>query len=179
MHAQLKVGLLWATIAIASCSGSSGGTPTKGRGSPACNQWQIAICGWASRCNSPSAGECQDQANAISCISDQKATDCANAWTSAACGAPPSGCDIKDLSDPAPALAACQQFLDELCATQVRCAPTTTAEQCHQVIDARTDCTKMIGAKLSFEQCITEIRALLCTATEPPASCMGALLSGG
>jgi hypothetical protein len=179
-HGRTKVGfLLWATIALACGSGSSGGTPAKGRGSTACNQWQVAICAWASRCNSATAGECQEQANAISCISDQKATDCANAFNSASCGAPPAGCDIKDLPDPAPALAACQQFLDELCAAQIRCAPTTTAEQCHQVIDAQTDCSKMIGVKLSFEQCISEIRVLSCTATEAPASCKGALLSGG
>jgi hypothetical protein len=171
--------VLLTTALACSSNSSSTGTPPKGRGTAACNAWQTAICSWAARCGSPTAAECQDQADAISCISDQKATDCANAFNAASCAAPPANCDIKDLPDPAPALAACHQFLDELCAAQVRCEPTTTADQCHQVVDAKTDCTKMIGVKLSFEQCISDIKALSCTATASPDSCKGALLSSG
>jgi hypothetical protein len=179
MHYRAALGVLLSVSLLVACSSTSSGngTPPKGRGTAACNGWQTAICSWASRCGSPTAAECQDQANAVSCISDQKANDCANAFNTASCAGPPSSCDIKDLADPAPAMASCQQFLDELCAAQVRCDPTVTAEQCHQVIDPKTDCSRMIGVKLSFEQCIADIRALQCTATAAPASCMGALLS--
>ncbi len=166
-------------VALTVACGSSSSTPpaTKGRGTPACNEWQTAICGWAAKCNSPTASICEDQAKGISCISDKLALDCATAIDATACTALPSGCNIFDLPDPAPAMAACHQFLDELCAAQVRCAPTTTAEQCHQALDPKTDCTKVIGVKLSFEQCISDIKALSCQASTSPASCTGALVS--
>jgi len=170
--------LVSTTLAIA-CSSPSPPSAPKGRGSAACNEWQTAICAWASKCSSPTAATCQDQANSISCISDTKAADCATALNAASCTAFPSGCNLFDLPDPAPAMAACHQFLDELCAAQVRCAPATTLDQCHQLIDATVDCTKAIGVKLTFEQCIADIKALSCQMPTSPASCMGALVSSG
>lgn len=169
--------ILASMMALACSSPSPSSNPPKGRGSPACNQWQTAICGWASKCGSPSAATCQDQANSIACISDQKAQDCANAFNSAACTSLPAGCDLRDLADPAPARMACQQFLDELCVAAMRCNPTTTAAQCDQQFASMINCTNAIGVKLTFEQCIADIKVLSCQATSSPPACTGALVS--
>src|SRR5262245_14180029 len=107
--------ITFSTLALA-CGGPDTPAPApKGRGTPACNQGQTAVCGWASRCGSPAAATCQDQANGITCASDQKASDCAAALNAASCLALPAGCQLRDLADPAPAAMACRQFLDELC----------------------------------------------------------------
>jgi len=173
---QAVCNMLVSTTLAMACSSPSPASAPKGRGSAACNEWQTAICAWASKCGSPTAGTCQDQANAISCISDQKAADCATAFNAASCTAPPSGCDLFDLPDPAPATAACHQFLDELCVAELRCVPTMTSAECHQTIDATLDCTKAIGVKLSFEQCISDLKALSCQMHTSPESCKGALV---
>jgi hypothetical protein len=112
------------------------------------------------------------------CKSDQQATDCANAFNAATCTSLPPGCQFLDLADPAPAVAACQQFIDETCVAQVRCEPGATSETCHQQASAKVDCTKVVGVKLSFEQCISELKTVACSATAAPASCVGALVSG-
>ena len=175
-----SAGLLLMTLTMACSSSSPGGSSgPKGRGTPACNQWQTAVCAFGTKCNSPIGAACQDQANAISCISDMKATDCANSLNAATCTAPPSGCDLRDLADPAPAIAACNQLIDEGCAAIVRCDSTVTSAACHTQYAAMIDCATMIGVKLTFEQCIAEVKALTCPATMAPMSCMGALLSGG
>jgi hypothetical protein len=105
-----------------------------------------------------------------------KATDCATALNAASCAAPPTGCDLRDLADPAPAMAACTQFIDAVCAAQIRCDPTVMSDVCHQQTAAQIDCTKVIGVKLSFEQCISDLKTIACTATTAPMSCSGALL---
>ncbi len=105
-----------------------------------------------------------------------KATDCATALNAASCMMPPAGCDLKDLADPAPAMAACNQFIDEVCNAMIRCDPTVMSATCHQQTAAQIDCTKVIGAKLSFEQCISDLKSIACTATTAPMSCSGALL---
>jgi hypothetical protein len=161
-----------------SSSGPGGGAGPKGRGSPACNQWQTAVCAWATKCGSPIGASCQDQANSITCTSDDKAQTCANTLNNAACTSPPVGCDLRDLADPAPAVAACNQFVDEVCAWSVRCDPSTTAESCRAQLMTTVDCTKVIGFKLGFEQCMTETKALACTATTLPMVCSGVLISG-
>ena len=76
----------------------------------------------------------------------------------------------------APAMAACHQFIDEVCNAQVRCDPTVMSATCQAQTAAQIDCTKMIGVKLTFEQCISDLKTIACTATTAPASCSGALL---
>jgi hypothetical protein len=129
-------------------------------------------------CGSPIAATCQEQANAITCSSDAKAQSCANMLASAACTSPPAGCDIRDIADPAPAVAACNQFIDEICASNMRCDPSTTADACRAQLVTMVDCTKVIGFKLGFEQCITEVKALKCDAMMLPMVCDGVLLRG-
>jgi len=169
-----------AAAAISACGGSEDPPPSSpqvtGRGTPACNTWQTAVCSFAARCSTAPAATCQEQATAISCISDQKAQDCAAALDAATCAMGPPGCDLKDLADPVPAQAACQQFIDETCAFGMRCDATLTLDSCRQQAATQVDCTKAIGAKLQFEQCISEIRALSCTAQAGPPSCSGALV---
>src|SRR5262249_30632209 len=122
--------LLTLTLSCSSPSNNGSSGPV-GRGTAACNQWQTAICGWVTRCGAPLGTACAEQADAISCISDQKAQDCATALNGAGCTAPPAGCDLSDLADPAPAITACNQFTDELCAFEVRCDSTVTSDACH------------------------------------------------
>jgi len=129
-------------------------------------------------CGSPNASSCPEQANAITCASDAKANSCANTITNSPCTTPPVGCDVRDVADPAPAVAACNQFLDEVCAWNTRCDPSTTAEACRAQLVTTVDCTKVIGFKLGFEQCMTEVKALACGTMMLPAVCDGVLLRG-
>ena len=173
--------LISVTLALACSSGSSspgGPTGPKGRGTPACNQWQSAVCAWATMCNSPGATTCQEQANSISCSSDDKAQSCANLLASATCTTLPAGCDLRDLAKSAHHGQTCNQFIDAACVWNTRCDPATTTEACHAQLLTMVDCTKVIGIKLAFEQCMTEMKALTCDATTLPAVCNGVLLRG-
>jgi len=131
-----------------------------------------------SRCSVLNATQLQEQVNGVSCISDAKAQACADAFKEAPCTGVPAGCDQFAVADPAPALAACQKFIDTDCSRAMRCTPALTADACQAQSAASIDCSKAVGVKLSFEQCLSELGALSCQATTGPAVCNGALVLG-
>jgi len=155
--------------------------PSGARGSAECQRWQTSVCDFTGRC--PSSGtltkcDCFDQASSITCISEAEATRCADALNAASCSAPPSGCDLLDLADPAPAQAACQQYLQAVCDAVARCGgddvPTCLAEVMLEV-----DCSTAVGTKPQLDTCLSELAGLSCSASELPKSCEEAVLVSG
>jgi len=119
--------------------------------------------------------QCYDQASAISCISDSVAASCADALGSSSCSTPPSGCDLSDLADPAPAQQGCQDFLGAVCNHDVTCTGTTL-DACLADAAMQLDCSQAVGVKPQLDQCIAELGALACSATALPAPCDSAVL---
>jgi len=146
--------------------------PEGERGTPECQRWHAAICAWASECGTMTHCECVDQASAISCASEAEATRCAEGLESLACSSPPSGCDLTDIADRAPARAACERYIATVCARQ-DCTGVDPAT-CAADGALELDCSTAVGVTPSFEQCITELETLACTAD--PSSCDGVLL---
>ena len=149
--------------------------PAGERGTAECKRWHAALCDYASECGAYSHCTCVDQASAIACTSDAQATACVEQIESASCSEPPFGCDLVDLADRGVAQAGCEQFITTICGAQQRCTgddPTTCAAE----VRVQVDCTLAVGLKPAFDQCITELQTLACSATEAPESCVEAIL---
>jgi hypothetical protein len=160
-------------------SGGGGGGPSApvGRGTPACNQWQQALCDWAGRCNPPAESVCNAQAPGVQCTSDQAAQSCAEQLNASDCSTLPVGCDLFDLADPVPAIQACNDFIEALCTRSEECQPGSH-DACVADLTSTVDCSTAIGFKLSYEQCLSQIRTLDCAATQSPTSCQGVIVTG-
>jgi hypothetical protein len=178
-------GLLIGTLVCAGgCGGTSGdggasGSPTTvGRGSAACQTWQTAICKFVVGCGLSTQSSCDDNYKAIACKSDAVATGCAEKFHSATCTTAPSGCDLSDVGDPAPAIAACNKYLDSVCAGETRCAGTSAGD-CHAKVAALVDCSQAIGVTAAFDTCIHELQTLSCTTQADPQACHGAIKTLG
>ncbi|HMI89658.1 MAG TPA: hypothetical protein VK550_36545 [Polyangiaceae bacterium] len=155
------------------CSDDDGNTGPPGRGTATCHQWQSALCEWIGKCAMPGADAC-NQIRAIACKSDAEAERCATALRAATCVAPPANCDIRDLADPAPAKKACEELSGVVCAKSEQCQPAS-GDACFQELENTLPCADFIGVTLAYEQCISEMRNLACTAAGPEA-CRGVLL---
>jgi hypothetical protein len=166
-------------LSLTGCKSDDDSGPPAGRGSDACREWQGAICDFSDRCTVASSADvekCRHQAPGITCKSDEQASNCVAQLSNGACTqATGLGCDLRDLADPAPATAACNQFLDALCSAAERCGQSTKAA-CLADPQLSTTCTGVIGHTLDFEQCIKELGALSCTANDAPAICDGVIL---
>jgi hypothetical protein len=155
--------------------------PANARGSDACHAWQSAICNWAGKCNTLDKCTCVDQASAITCVSDDEATRCAQVLASASCSATSdlTGCDLTEMADPAPAMAACQAYITAVCTTAERCGGGPASDCVTSTMGTgsnQLDCTRAVGAKPSLDQCLSELQNLSCSASALPASCKNALL---
>ena len=164
-------------LVVVGCSSSSSDDAPKGRGSDACRQWQSAVCGWGSRCelSAEMMNNCKKQAPGTTCKSDELASSCAASLKSNACTTPPTGCDIRDLADPAPAVEACNQYTDAFCTSVERCGGGTKAD-CLADPDVAALCTDAIAYTLGFESCIAQLKTVSCTATALPEVCDGVIL---
>lgn len=149
--------------------------PAGERGTAECKRWHAAICDFAARCGVFSHCMCIDQASAIACASDAQATSCADQLESASCSSPPSGCDLTDLADRTVAQAGCELFIDTACAADQRCTGSDPAT-CTAELETQIDCTRAVGLKPAFDQCIAELQVIECTASEGPESCTEAVL---
>jgi hypothetical protein len=147
-----------------------------GRGTPACHEWQGAICGWLSRCggSAEQVSTCRDQAAGITCISDEEANRCSVVLAANPCTQAPVGCNIRDLADPQPGLEACSQYVDAVCSAADRCGQPK--QECLAEPEIQAVCDGIIGHKPAFEQCITALSSWSCVATELPPVCNDVLL---
>jgi hypothetical protein len=162
-------------LAASGCSGSSNDDDDDGNGDgAACQQWQVAICDFVEGCG-VDATTCRAQAPAISCLSEAEAQRCSGEFATATCSAPPTGCDVTDIADPAPAVEKCNGFIEALCNRSEECE-AGTHDDCVVSGNMSLDCSTAIGIKQSYDQCITDIATLACDAANAPASCQGVVL---
>lgn len=178
-----KVGRLfgWAfagsvCLAAAGCGGSDDDEESSELGesaTPGCRAWQTALCDWIEACGGVVSG-CREQVLMTVCKSDSEAEACGAAFADAGCGAPPAGCDIGSVVDTAPAIAACESFIDTWCDLSERCEPGSK-ELCVSESESAFRCENALGVGESFDQCLSEIDALECSA-EVPEPCLGVLL---
>jgi hypothetical protein len=158
-------------IAAGGC-GDDDGASSSGRGSAACRDWQDAICDFAAdACGAIARVDCDDNYQAITCSSDEQASECANAFNEASCSAPPAACDLSDVVDPAPAQQACDDLLSRLCARVVECEMAPSEAACVEEASAGIDCDAAVGYSLDYEGCLGAIDALACEAVELPDVC--------
>lgn len=155
--------------------------PADARGSDACHTWQKAICDFAGKCGTIAQCTCIEQSRSITCASDDEATRCAQALATASCTAPTdlTGCDLVEMADPAPAVAACQDYVAAFCSAGERCGGDTASDCAAAAMGTgseQIDCTKAIGAQPSMDDCISELATISCSAASAPKSCENVLL---
>ena len=161
------VGAVTATLALVlvACGGDGGGgggdSGGRGRGTPACQDWQDAICDFAAdECGGIARAECDSQYKGAECRSDEQASACANAFNQATCLTPPPNCDAFDIADPAPAIAKCHGFIEAVCETQAGCGTAGTMEECVTEVEAMLslDCDNALTVDLRYEECLVTLR---------------------
>jgi hypothetical protein len=178
-----KVGRLfgWAfagsvCLAVVGCGGSDDdeeSSELSDGATPGCRAWQTALCDWIEACDGVVSG-CREQVLMTVCKSDSDAEACSAAFADAGCGAPPSGCDIVSVVETAPAIAACESFIETWCDYSERCEPGSK-ELCVAESESAFGCQGALGVGESFDQCLSEIVALECSG-EVPEPCLGVLL---
>ena len=153
------------------CGDDSGDDGVRGRGSEACRDWQDAVCDFAAdECRVIERAVCDDSYRSITCLSDERATECANVLNEAACGRAPGECDVSSIADPEPAQRACETLLARLCAHVVGCG-RTTEQECMQQAAMNIDCGLAIGHTPNFEDCLTAVDGLSCDTAALPQVC--------
>ena len=151
--------------------GSTNGTSR----SSTCIAWQKAECDFiADRCKQMSRADCDDQFSAIFCTSDDgKLSACMQVLPTATCGTTPMACG--GTLDAAPAIAACNAYLERVCAHDVKCM-AATKDECLTAAKQQIDCSRAVGAKPALDACFTKLDALACGTTALPDECKGAIL---
>ena len=162
-------------LTLPACGGSdSDAAPPVGRGTAMCHEWQTALCDTVNRCGgSAQVGVCREQVLAISCTSDEAAGNCVSALAAPSCTIS-DACQVRGIADPAPAVAACAEYVDTLCTASERCGADKA--MCVADAQARGVCTGVIGYEPSFERCISSLKSLSCTANASPAECKSVFL---
>ncbi len=180
-----RAGLLGVALASSLAGGCKGGDdeddsacalPSNARGSTACQRWQTTYCSFLDRCGG--GGDqctCIDQASGVRCSSDSQASSCADALASVGCNSPPSGCDLGDVADPVPAQQGCQSFLGAVCDHDAACVGTPV-DQCLADASTQIDCSQAIAIKPKLDQCLVNVGALSCSASELPPTCDAAVV---
>lgn len=151
---------------LAAGCGDDASEVASGRGSVACQDWQDAICDFgADECGLTDRARCDSQYQGVVCRDDAQASACANDLNAASCLAPPQGCDIRDLADPAPAQAACTTLLSAICERNARCSGSTIdTERCiaAQEIVLSFDCAQALSIDLRYEHCLELLQDPAC-----------------
>jgi hypothetical protein len=176
IHQGVSVGAWLVSALLPACSNEEDSYERPaGRGTAACQAWQKSMCDLVVKCGGLSERECVDNFYGMSCLSDSVAQSCATSLASASCAGIPAGCDVPDVVDPAPAVAACNALIAATCQRGVDCGGTTMAA-CTSEAAASLDCSTAMAYTLDYEKCMSQIGALACTATALPDSCTSVIL---
>lgn len=164
--------MLGASLSLLACGSGSDDNASSvdwanGRGSGACHQWQQSYCELAGKCGSTSSSNCAEQMQAIPCVSDTVAADCATSFATATCSTVPSGCDVADVADKAWAEQACDDLLTMVCTHDANCGSSTAVGACVSRLQSDIDCSKAVGVRLNYESCLSKIKSASCSATLP------------
>jgi hypothetical protein len=167
-----------ATLAAVGCSGSDDDEESgelSGGATPGCRAWQTALCDWIEDCGGVVDG-CREQVVMTVCRSDSEAEACSAEFGDAGCAAPPEGCDLVNIVDTAPAVAACESFVAAWCGYAEKCEPGSE-ELCVTESESSLGCSTALGVGASFDSCLDEIGLLECSSEVAlPEPCRGVLL---
>jgi hypothetical protein len=173
MTQRFGMGVL-VTVALSAiaCSSSNDASEERvnwdaGRGTSACREWQRAYCERVAQCSTATLATCAHQVQAIACVSDTAATDCATALDAATCATVPSTCGPLEIADAAPATESCNELLTEWCTRGNECGGVASIESCVTQQQTSLDCNKAIGVALGYDACIDKIHATECTGDFP------------
>jgi hypothetical protein len=172
------IGLSIVAIACAvGCGGSdeggSSGQPSSR--SPACQKFQAATCDFASRCAAASKDQCLTLARATFCTSDEEAESCAATLNESSCtDDPPCRTTTIDKAKP---MALCNQYLEAACSYIRSCDSTVTADECQSEVSSRIDCSTVVAATESIDECLDQLATTSCNPLAIPDACKGSLLS--
>jgi hypothetical protein len=165
-------------LAVAGCSGSDNDEERDELSDGAtggCQAWQTALCDWIEGCGGVVDG-CREQVVMTVCKSDSEARTCAEDFRDASCTAPPDGCDLASVVDTAPAVAACESFIDAWCGYAEKCEPGSK-DLCVSESETALACSGALGVGDGFDDCLAQIDALACSSEAAlPEPCRGVLL---
>jgi hypothetical protein len=173
----LAIGLLGMTTTGCSSSSSGGGGGGTGTGvSSVCAAWQDRICAFAAdQCGFLDRAQCDNSYQSIHCKSDAAAQACLDQLAGAHCGSSLPACTLEAVADPAPAIAACNTFVTEICERSVTCGTSPDQATCEAEGHAQLDCDRALGVAPDFDTCVEAIRSLDCGAEALPDSCAGVI----
>lgn len=101
-----------------------------------------------------SRADCDDQFSAIFCTGDDgKLSACMQALPTATCGTTPMACG--GTLDAAPAIAACNAYLERVCAHDVKCM-AATKDECLTAAKQQIDCSRAVGARAGARRVLHE-----------------------
>ncbi len=159
----------------AGSSGEQSGERPTGRGTATCNAWQNAVCDFVvTQCDVMTESQCIDNYFGVTCRDDQQARDCVADIKDADCMTGAAGCDIVDIADPEPAILACNDLLNAICARAEECGGSTI-EACLAEAATGLECSAALGFTLEYETCMQDIEQMACSADGLPDSCQGAI----
>jgi hypothetical protein len=138
----------------------------------ACDHYKRTFCEWVESCNLLlQPGACQEAAESIACREDvSEAERCTQAIERASCSNPPERCNLADIADPAPAIAACEAFVTEVCRALARCGSEQPLGECESDAMHSLDCTQAIGVKAGYDACLADLPQASCDEIAP-SSC--------
>lgn len=142
--------------------------------STGCQAWREATCAYLGRCGE-GRPQCVDDYRAIACAVEDQADFCAEKLDVAACGAVPEECRPKTVAQTQVAVAACKSWQHEVCASAARCG---LADMMSCLSVPEHDCTRALGLRGSFPQCIEELQRNRCDIWAPPDACKEAVVLG-
>ncbi len=172
------VGLL-----LLACSGSSsgdggGGSNYASKRSSTCSAWQDSMCDFvADKCQAQARADCDELYQSLFCKDDATMQTCIGTLSAATCPTPftvPEEC--KQINDPAPVGAYCQEFARAVCKFGVRCKETSDQAGCEAqvAVELASTCNAGVGLSPTADQCLADLGTLACGQQAPP-SCSGVI----
>jgi hypothetical protein len=150
-------------------------TEAPGRGTAACREWQDALCDWAAdQCDGMGRGTCDRQAQAVACTSDAEAEACTAVLRDSSCDDPATDCGVLAMADREPAVEACEEYAEVVCAAEERCGMAVASVCTAGMID-QLRCADAYGVALDYDACIYRLEIRGCT-DDFPAICDTVLL---
>jgi hypothetical protein len=141
------------------------------QGTPACQDFQRAVCDFAvDECGYGDRGSCDRDLAAVECTSDDLATRCSNQLNTATCGQPAPDCDFLRIIDREAALSGCTRLATTLCQQLVACGQAASTQACQaELASVGFDCARAIGVSPRLDDCVQQVDETVCSAV--PTAC--------
>lgn len=138
-----------------------------------CEAWRSASCAYRSRCGKP-APSCSAQIDVVNCRSESAAQECAGELHEAECGAAPVECQAGAIAETDLALAGCKMYLRAVCSSAATCLFEASGDDC--LSKQQVDCSRAVGLRATFVDCLAELMDLDCKSWVVPDACAGVVV---